>query len=336
MRVKLPIYIFLGALTLWLAGCETVPVKPPAPRELKALCDQYNVQWYLDNVSQVVTLRGAGHEARSLIGSNVVVIDGEKIYLSDSLTREQGAVIVPQDFLAKVILRMTGGTPFVRQGYHIVIDAGHGGKDPGCKSRGGTEEKNITLDIARRLKQGLEARGFKITMTRDRDVFISLEERTEIATRAKADLFVSIHANSSPNRSTDGIEVYALRDLAGSEKRDPQRQRNQRLLYRTLNMNNGDQSVETIIADLLYSYKLSESNLLASFVNKGTSLGASVASRGVKHAGFHVLRNTLIPAVLVEVGFLTNGQEDALLRKPEYRQKIADGIASGLVGFSSR
>jgi N-acetylmuramoyl-L-alanine amidase len=139
-----------------------------------------------------------------------------------------------------------------------------------------------------------------------------------------------------PSRNVDGIEVYALRDLEGSEKRDPQRMKNQRLMCRSLTMQSGNMNLEAIVAELLYNYKISESQLLASYVNKGTSLGAQVASRGVKRAGFHVLRNTLIPAVLVEVGFLTNSQEEMKLRQPDYRQKIADGIAASLVSFSAR
>lgn len=321
-------------LLIGLAGCETIPTTPGA-QDLKVLCEQYNVQWYLDNVSQVVTLRAAGREAKVLIGSSVVLLEGEKIYLTDVLRRDRGTVIAPPDFTSKVILRLVS-TGLVRSGYHIVVDAGHGGKDPGCMSRGGTQEKDITLDIARRLKQDLEARGFKVTMTRDRDVFIPLEERTEIATRSKADLFVSIHVNSSPSRNIDGLEVYSLRDLEFSEKRDPQRLKNQRILYKSLAMESGDSSLESIINEMLYNYKVSESQLLASYVNKGVSLEARVNSRGVKRAGFHVLRNTLVPAVLVEVGFLTNAQEDSLLRQPDYRQKLADGIAASLVSYAAR
>lgn len=335
MYKKFLLYLLAGSLLIGLAGCETVPTTPGAVTDLKVLCEQYNVQWYVDNVSQVVSLRAAGREAKALVGSNVVVLDGEKIYLTDSLRRERGTVIVPRDFNTKVIQRLVNAA-VARTGYHIVVDAGHGGKDPGCKGRTGTEEKDITLDIARRLKQNLQIRGFKVTMTRDSDVFISLEQRTEIATRAKADLFVSIHANSSPSRNVDGIEVYALRDLEGSEKRDPQRLKNQRLMCRSLTMQSGNMNLEAIVAELLYNYKISESQLLASYVNKGTSLGAQVASRGVKRAGFHVLRNTLIPAVLVEVGFLTNSQEEMMLRQADYRQKIADGITASLVSFSAR
>ncbi len=336
MFKKCFLWFFLIVCAVLAAGCETVPTSSRGSRDLKVLCEQHNVQWYFDNVSQVVSLRALGREARALIGSNVVVVEGQKVFLSDVLRRERGTVIVSEDFLPRVILRLTGFATSIRQGYHIVVDAGHGGKDPGAISRNGTQEKNITLDISQRLKQNLEAKGFKVTMTRDRDVFLSLEERTEIATRVKADLFVSIHANSSPTRSVDGLEVYSLRDLHATERRDPQRLKNQRLLLKSLAMKSSDQSLDAIVADMLYNYKMAESHLLAAYVNKGTSLKASVVSRGVKRAGFHVLRNTLVPAVLVEVGFLTNTHEEMMLRRGDYRQKLADGIAASLVSFSAR
>jgi len=335
MYKKFYLYLIAGFVLFSLVGCETVPTVPSQSLDLKVLCEQYNVQWYVDNVSQVVTLRAGGREAKALVGSNVVVLDGEKIYLTDALRRERGTVVVPSDFNTRVLQKLisAGG---VRPGYHVVIDAGHGGKDPGAMSRIGTQEKDITLDISRKLKQVLEAKGFKVTMTRDRDVFIPLEGRTEIATRAKADLFVSIHANSSPSRSIDGLEVYSLRDLEISEKHDPQRLKNQRTMYRSLSMQSNSPSLEGIINDMLYNYKISESQILASYVNKGVSIGARVNSRGVKRAGFHVLRNTLVPAVLVEVGFLTNTQEEAQLRNPLYRQRLADSIAASLVSFSTK
>jgi len=325
------LYLLAGVLMLWAAGCATVPVSPGGPTDLKALCEQYNVQWYVDSVSHVINLRAAGREAQALVGSSVVVVNGEKVFLSDIIRRDQGMVIVPGDFTGKVIFHIVGGARVGRQGFHVVVDAGHGGKDPGTRGRyTGTPEKEVTLDIARRLKKDLEERGFKVTMTRDRDEFISLEQRTEITTRAKADIFISIHANANPSRSVDGIEVYALRDLQATEQRDPERLKNQKTMLRNLAMKNGDASLEAIVLDMLYNYKLSESQLLAAYVDKGATIAAKANNRGVKRAGYHVLRNTLIPAVLVEVGFLSNAQEESLLRRSDYRQRIADGIVSSL------
>ena len=337
MSIRNLVYFLAGALLLWSAGCSTVPVAPEGSGDLKALCEQYHVQWYMDNVSHVINLRSAGREAQALVGSSVVVVNGEKVFLSDMIRRDQGMVIVPADFTSKVILHIAGGGMVSRQGFHIIVDAGHGGKDPGTHGRTtGIEEKEVTLDIARRLRKDLESRGVKVTMTRDRDEFISLEQRTEIATRSKADLFISIHANSNPSRSVDGIEVYALRDLEGAEKHDPQRIKNQRAMFRNLAMRSGDMSLEAIVADMLYNYKLSESQLLAAYVDKGATNAVKANNRGVKRAGYHVLRNTLIPAVLVEVGFLSNPAEERMLRDTDYREKIADGIASSLVSFAEK
>lgn len=335
MSKRILVHVFAACLLFWAAGCATMPSTPEGSSDLKTLCEQYNVQWNVDSVSHAINLRSFGREASALVGSSIVLVSGEKVYLSDVVKREGGSVIVPPDFVTKVIARLTGGVS-IRPGYHILVDAGHGGKDPGAISRNGTQEKDIVIDIARRLRTALQEKGFKVTMTRDRDEFITLEERTAIATRAKADLFVSIHANSSPSRGVDGLEVYALRELEGIEKRDIQRLKNQKTMFRNLSMQNGNAQVEAIVADMLFNYKITDSQLLAAYVNKGASLAASTSSRGVKRAGFHVLRNTLIPAVLVEVGYLTNLSEETKLRQPEYRQKLAEGIATGLAGFATR
>ena len=121
----------------------------------------------------------------------------------------------------------------------IIIDAGHGGKDPGALGRGNIKEKNIVLDIAQRLKKILKGRGIKVKMTRDRDNFVSLQKRTEIASRSKADLFISIHANSSPTRSVYGLEVFDAKHLNAKDKKEAQRKTNRRLMFGGLAMKRG-------------------------------------------------------------------------------------------------
>lgn len=337
MRKKILALVLLSSLGLLVAGCGTAPVSPGIQSQLSDLCEQYGIQFQMDNISQVITLRYADREAKVIVGSNTVVVDGEKISLSEPLKRRRGAIIVPADFTGKVIQRLAKASgALIRRTFTVVVDAGHGGKDPGALSRNGTKEKDIVLDIARRLKKGLEEKGFRVTMTRDRDEFISLEERTEIATRVKADLFVSIHANSHPSRAVDGVEVYSLRDLESHEKRDPQRLKNQRILFQNLQMKTGDKTLESVIADMLFQHKMAESHLLAGRLVKGTTMSAQANNLGAKRAGFFVLRNTLIPAALVEVGFLTNAREENSLKDPSYRQKIADGLTESLFGYAGR
>ncbi len=166
MRMRNLLYFLAVAMLLWSAGCATTPVTPEGSGDLKALCDQYHVQWYMDNVSHVISLRANGREAQALVGSSVVVVNGEKVFLSDIIRRDQGMVVVPVDFTSKVILHIAGGGMISRQGFHIVVDAGHGGKDPGTRGRTtGVEEKEITLDIARRLKKDFRSPSFESSLT---------------------------------------------------------------------------------------------------------------------------------------------------------------------------
>ena len=337
-KIRPLLFFLIFALTLSLVGCHTAPPSHISVLYLKDVCTLYNISWQWDSVSQVVTLRKGDKKAEVIVGSDVVILGGEKIYLSESLRRQKGAIIVPADFKSKVIDRLTeqGVSPtpaFVsKKPFKIIVDAGHGGKDPGTTGRFGTREKDVALDIARRLRDDLQRSGFAVQMTRDRDEFISLEQRTEIASNSDADLFVSVHANSSPSRNVQGVEVYTLRTLEYSEKKEEQRQKNHRLLFNHLAMEQTP-SVNEILTDMLFNNKCAESPRLASYASRSICREAKADSRGVKRAGFFVLRNTLIPAILVEVGFLSNVGEERLLKTDEYRQKIADGLASSIVTY---
>ncbi len=222
---------------------------------------------------------------------------------------------------------------FLKKIQQIVIDPGHGGKDPGAIGVKGLQEKGVVLDIAKRLKKILEHDGVQVKMTRETDEFISLPERTQFASRTKADLFISIHANSSPARSICGMEVFSLSDLGSWERNEVQRKENQRILFNRLAMKAMPAQVQDIVEDMLYCHKQTESDILALKVIDKTTKLAKTKNRGLKYSRFFVLRNTLVPAVLVEVGFLTNPKEEALLNTGAYRQKIADGLAASLLDY---
>jgi len=165
--------------------------------------------------------------------------------------------------------------------------------------RGGVQEKKIVLDISKRLKNILKRRGFKVKMTRNDDRFVSLQKRTEIASRSHADLFVSIHANSSPSRSVQGFEVFTSKHLGLKEKTEAQRITNQRLMFNNLSMKNGSKDVENIISDMLYTHKQGEAKALAKQLVKKTTKIIKTKNRGEKQSRFYVLRNTLIPASIM-------------------------------------
>ncbi len=216
----------------------------------------------------------------------------------------------------------------------IVIDAGHGGKDPGALSPGGGREKDVVLDIAKRLRTILRKRlKFKVITTRDTDRFIPLEERTGIANTKKADLFISIHANASHNRKARGVSTYFL-----NLSTDKQAMELAAFENSTSTKNIGQ--LQSILNDLMKNSKIKESSRLAGCV-QGALVGrlrksySKVRDLGVKQAPFYVLIGAQMPSILVEVSFISNKMESQRLALPVYRQKIAEGLADGVQKYIS-
>lgn len=303
----------------------------------KELCRLNNVKWKYDSVVHVVSLTRDGAKAQASIGSRIVIMDGhERIYLSQPIERVNNVIIVPPDFKKKVIDQLgkrkeVGMKRFER----VIIDAGHGGKDPGAIGRDGLAEKIVVLDIAKGAKRYLEQRGVKVVMTRDKDEFISLRKRTELASLAKADLFLSIHANSYSSRGAHGMEVFYLRDWAWQKNPDNQLHRNIQIMSENLSMKKDSPILKDIISDMMYAHKQSESKKLASYTAGEMSKTIGARNRGSKSSGFYVLRNTFIPAILIEVGFLSNTREAKLLKKSSYRKRIAQAIAQSILNYGS-
>jgi N-acetylmuramoyl-L-alanine amidase len=227
--------------------------------------------------------------------------------------------------------------------FKIVIDPGHGGKDPGARGIGGTQEKDVVLAIARDLARRLRANPeIDVVLTREDDRFVSLEERTALANAAGADLFLSVHANANPHRSLRGIEVYYLNNT------------DNRGTLRLAAMENGlrwdpsDPSLPNAIPDLSYilsdlrqTYKVEESRLLAEQVGRGmvARLGSDYDSVGdptVKEGPFYVLVGAYMPCVLVEVSYLTNPVESTRLKSASYRKAVADGIYEGVWSYITK
>ncbi len=327
-------FLFLGIL---VSGCAAPPTKvSPQDTILQDLCRSHNIDWDWDSVSQIVTLSRGALRARAMVGSDMVALGKEKITLSAPLKRQKNVVIVPADFKRKVIDWLSEAADrSVRKFRTIMIDAGHGGKDPGAIGNSGIKEKTVVLEIAKHLRQDLEGKGFKVVMTRDSDEFISLPDRARMANSSKADLFVSIHANSSRTKSVDGMEIYFLKNLDHAALKDVQKETNYQDVLERFSMDRIPE-LNQVVIDMLYVHKQDESRKLAGYLSKNATGIIDSADRGIKAAGFYVLKNTLIPAILIEVGFLSNHAEEDMLATSAYRQKIADGLAQYIANYATR
>jgi len=215
----------------------------------------------------------------------------------------------------------------------VVIDAGHGGRDPGAIGVGGLREKNVTLKLAKALEPRLEERGFRVVQTRTDDRKLGLEERTAIAEAARGDLFVSLHVNSAPRRSVQGVETYYL-----DENHD---RHSLTVAARENGIDRKDVNpLQRTMAKLRVSEVLPHSRRLAESVQNQIIRGMPrryrpVQDLGTKKGPFYVLFLSSMPAALVETGFLTNRTEAKRLRDDAYLDAMAEQIAEGLARYRS-
>jgi len=221
-----------------------------------------------------------------------------------------------------------------RDHWVVVIDPGHGGKDPGAIGRRGTKEKDITLAVAKRLKRILEAQGnVRVILTRDRDRFITLGERARVANRAHADLFVSLHCNKARNRSAKGAETFFLSAARTKWERAVANLENGALRFEGIEPPDTSDLLAYVLSDMAQAQFLKESQQLALAVQTQLARALNLRDRGVKQAGFYVLTGAYMPAILVEMGFLSNSKEESLLRQGWYQDKLARAIARGILNF---
>ena len=214
----------------------------------------------------------------------------------------------------------------------IVLDPGHGGENLGTRTPGGLEEKFLTLDIARRVREVLEAASFEVVMTREGDESMTLEERAELANRRRGDIFVSIHVNWFEGNRDSGIETYYL-----GPTDDPFLTR----LAANENSHSGHTMAEMreLLDGIFAGVRLDKSQDLAREIHQAlyrslSRVNPQLRDRGVKTAPFLVLVDTEMPAVLAEVAALSSQAEAAMLEKPLYREYIADSLAAGIIAYA--
>ncbi|MBO7642764.1 MAG: N-acetylmuramoyl-L-alanine amidase [Alphaproteobacteria bacterium] len=218
----------------------------------------------------------------------------------------------------------------------IVIDPGHGGKDPGCIGRGGTKEKDIVLAVARRLKTGLDQAGFKTYMTRSGDKYLKLAERAEFAENRKGDLFISLHANANPSRSVKGFSIYTLSEKASDEE--------------AKKLAESENAADKIGVDGFTEFERDIRAALSSLqqhavaeMSEEYANGCAWAFRSskveaqpgpsVRHAPFAVLRST-VPGALIELGHLSNAAEEKLLKTPDHQNKLVAAIVRSIKNYN--
>ncbi|QRK06609.1 N-acetylmuramoyl-L-alanine amidase [Archangium violaceum] len=213
----------------------------------------------------------------------------------------------------------------------VVIDAGHGGHDTGAIGRKGTQEKEVTLAIARKLARELRTRGLEVMLTREDDHYLKLEERARLANEMKGDLFISIHCNAAPSSKLRGIETYTLNTSADRYSI--------RLAAReNASSEKGISDLQFILADLATKANTEESTRLANQVQKNLVSHLSSHYKGVKNLGtkealFYVLLGVKMPAILVETSFLSNPEEEKRLASDAYQEEVAQAIAHGVEDF---
>jgi N-acetylmuramoyl-L-alanine amidase len=220
----------------------------------------------------------------------------------------------------------------------IVLDAGHGGHDPGATGPSGLMEKDVVLDVTKRVSRMVEdGLNVKVAMTRSTDVFVPLRERTNFANKQRADLFVSIHANAHPQAISEGVEVYFLSSEASdSAARHVAAIENGVVQLESPALRRKGEVLKSILWDLAQSEFQQESSFMAETVLDSMTRSLRLVPRGVKQAGFYVLGGAAMPAILIEIGFLTNRKEEQQLAMSEHREAVARAIYAGLAEYNRR
>lgn len=220
----------------------------------------------------------------------------------------------------------------------IVVDPGHGGVDPGAVGVSGTYEKNLTLDYGLALKRALEATGrYRAVMTRDGDLFLKLRERIAIAQRANGDLFISLHANVHSSGSIRGASIYTLSETASDEEAAAlAAAENAADVLAGVDLTDQTGDVRNILIDLAQRETMNLSKKFANDLVDEVGRDAKLLRNTHRFAGFAVLKSPVVPSILFEIGYLSNRQEERLMRSPEHRDKIVDSIIRAIDGYFER
>jgi N-acetylmuramoyl-L-alanine amidase len=271
---------------------------------------------YRTGKDKTITLQSKWTQLEFTENSRKCLANGLLIWLNEPVTSVRRQPAISASDLHMII------DPLLRPDIHlpdrghriILLDPGHGGNDKGAQSPSGTEEKKIVLDIAKRARAKLANAGYRVLLTRSSDRYLTLDARAAKTAQAHADLFVSIHMNSTGNRKAAGIETFVL-SLPG-------------------HLSTNDSKPGRTQDDSHTGNRSNKANaILAYHVHRNLLAGTKGADRGVKRARFAVLKNAQCPAILVECGFLSNPSEERLFKTAAHRQLVADSLAEGILDY---
>jgi N-acetylmuramoyl-L-alanine amidase len=340
-----------------------------------AIVETFELDFSFDAATGMLTLGKEGKQAQFVPGTRSVFLQNDILHLQSPVRIDEGMALIPADGLDVVLRRIlgrsvrwsyiegqlkTGQDAVVSQrapgeaqkrfrtakasGAHdiqtIIIDPGHGGKDPGGVGYRGIKEKDIVLSVSLAVYEELRRkfRDKNVLITRESDVFLSLEERGRFSNTTDPNenaIFISIHANASYDPDSQGFETYYLSySPLDEEARSVASMENSVLTYENENYDEYLMEIINRIVDVEYRR---ESMRLASYIQKhlGSVIGKESVNRGVKSAFFYVLKSSKMPGALVEIGFVTNKEESMQMLQDDYQKKIARGITEGISDFIS-
>ena len=339
------------SLVLLISGCATVPTPSAIPAysingvtyyPLVSLCDLRGVDMQYDILISTAYLSKDAKRVNLRAGDTLVLVNDNIMHLNSPIDIYQGTIVVPRQFKEQIFdilfpQAISTHRPLSQEKIKlskVVIDAGHGGNDPGAIGKNGLREKDVNLDIARKLSDLLRAEGVYTVLTRSNDRFIPLSTRVNIANKSGADLFISIHSNANRSRSLSGFEVYYVAPSISDSKRAYMTAKSASLNLKNAVITNSSQDLQAIIWDMIYTNSRAESIDLAHSLCKVMDSSVDANILGIKGARFQVLKGVRTPGVLIEVGFVSNLNEEKLLRTSAYRQKLAEGILEGVRNYS--
>ena len=324
-----------------LEGYQYVP--------LIKLCDIYGISCSWDTFTKTASLKAGSNSIVLRSGSQSVLVNGMERKLDRPMLVTEGAAFVPVSFARSTIVPITSigveaiekmpavETPKKFTIGTIALDVGHGGKDAGAVGRSGdTKEKDVALDLAKRVKDLLENAGLKVVMIRGGDTFIALQKRTGMINNSGADIFVSIHINASRSRAVRGFECYYLSSATDDNARALEAFEDSSLKLSDDADIQHSQRLDKTLWDMTLTENRKESAELAGMICQSVDESQLITNNGVKTARFYVLKHVNIPSVLVEAGYISNRVEEMKLKNPQFLDKMAGAIVRGILNYKKR